>query len=335
MILRAWKGGFKVQRARPRLARAYGPYVRKSKLPRRPLPSQVGLQDSQQRRSKWPLYLGGALFYGASVFGGFLFWQVKTAAPCECGFCEDAVSSKERRDAFSTGAASYDRSIKWVEWLSVDARRKELIQGNSAGQVLEVAAGTGRNMEHYPSTCVVTATDSNAEMLAQLVLTQKKRTTGRSVAVQQADAHDLSCFPEDSFDTCVDTFGLCSFDRPVKALQELGRVCKPEGRILLLEHGCSSPALSSSLSKWLGGSWLSVLLDRYAEPHARRWGCWWNRDIMGIVEAAGLEVVKAETYQMGTLYLVVCRPPPKKIDETPCLERAWTNLPKAMAQSQR
>ena len=58
----------------------------------------------------------------------------------------------------------------------------------------------------------------------------------------------------------MDSFGLCSFDDPVKVLIELQRVCKPEGKILLLEHGRSKTYLG-----------LSGYLDKHAERHAKNW----------------------------------------------------------------
>lgn len=42
---------------------------------------------------------------------------------------------------------------------------------------------------------------------------------------------------DDMFDFVVDTFGLCSFNDPVNVLREMARVAKPDGKILLLEHG--------------------------------------------------------------------------------------------------
>lgn len=109
----------------------------------------------------------------------------------------------------------------------------------------------------------------------------------------------LSRFPTASFDTVVDAFGLCSHDDPVQVrlpalctpspflpflpnamppnlraqvLREAARVCKPGGKILLLEHGRGHY------------DWLNSRLDSSAAGHHQKWGCWWNRDIEEIIE---------------------------------------------------
>ena len=104
-------------------------------------------------------------------------------------------------------------------------------------------------------------------------------------------------YPRHTFDTIVDTFGLCSFDDPISVLKELQRVCKPNGKILLLEHGRSKT--------WNG---LSNYLDKNAERHAKNWGCVWNRDLDDILEQSGLVVEQLDTWHFGTTYYVVCRP---------------------------
>jgi len=134
-----------------------------------------------------------------------------------------------------------------------------------------------------------------------------------SVEVRVADAANTGFEPR-SFDTVVDTFGLCSFEDPVAALREMSRVCRkgftkknargavddesaPPGKIYLLEHGRSD---------W---AWLSNILDRHADPHAKRWGCYWNRDILAIVREAGLEIESVARYHLGTTYVIVAAPP--------------------------
>ena len=117
-------------------------------------------------------------------------------------------------------------------------------------------------------------------------------------------------FESESFDAVVDTFGLCSFEDPVAALREMSRVCRRKkkknagsgdapgsGKIYLLEHGRSD---------W---DWVSNILDKHADPHAKRWGCYWNRDILAIVREAGLEIESVARYHLGTTYVIVAAPP--------------------------
>jgi SAM-dependent methyltransferase len=94
----------------------------------------------------------------------------------------------------------------------------------------------------------------------------------------------------------VDTFGLCSFEDPAAALQEMERVTKDGGEILLIEHGRGHY------------DWLNNILDRNSHRHTARWGCIWNRDIEGIVREAGLEVKSMSRWHFGTTYVIVAAP---------------------------
>ncbi|KAI0548021.1 hypothetical protein F4679DRAFT_585952 [Xylaria curta] len=90
------------------------------------------------------------------------------------------------------------------------------------------------------------------------------------------------------YDTILQTFGLCSVQDPVSLLTLMASSVQPNtGRIILLEHGRSI---------W---DFVNGLLDRGARAHHERFGCWWNRDIEVIVNAAsrripGLEIVRLE-----------------------------------------
>ena len=98
-----------------------------------------------------------------------------------------------------------------------------------------------------------------------------------------------------TFDTVVDTFGLCSFEDPEQSLTNIARMAKPDGTVLLLEHG---------LGTW---DFINNILNRNAEKHAKKWGCIYNRDIGKIVASAGLKVVEQRRCHLGTTYLYVCK----------------------------
>lgn len=151
------------------------------------------------------------------------------------------VDNTERKHKFDDIAEKYDYLINTDErFMGMGVLRKQLLYWNAKGTVLEMAAGTGRNCSFYPSTVDrVVMTDSSDQMLQQArrKLADLQLETPK-FAVLQGDSKQLD-FADNSFDTVVDTFGLCSFDDPVAVLKEMERVCKPDGKILLLEHGRS------------------------------------------------------------------------------------------------
>ena len=49
----------------------------------------------------------------------------------------------------------------------------------------------------------------------------------------------------------------------------------------------------------------SSLEETHARPHAAKWGCYWNRDIVGIVKEAGLTIVQRHEFHFGTTQLIV------------------------------
>ncbi|KAK4190769.1 S-adenosyl-L-methionine-dependent methyltransferase [Podospora australis] len=105
------------------------------------------------------------------------------------------------------------------------------------------------------------------------------------------------------YDTILQTFGLCSVADPKKLLRNMAENLKPDtGKILLLEHGKG------------GYGWIDRQLDEWAPEHFQQFGCWWNRDIEGIIEETkkevkGLEVVGVERPWLhgGTTYIVELR----------------------------
>ncbi|KAK4164515.1 S-adenosyl-L-methionine-dependent methyltransferase [Cladorrhinum sp. PSN259] len=110
---------------------------------------------------------------------------------------------------------------------------------------------------------------------------------------------------QQKFDTILQTFGLCSVDDPKRLLKNMLSALKPgTGRMLLLEHGRG----------WW--DWVNGLLDKWAPEHHAKYGCWWNRDIEGIVreleqDSGGkIDVVRLERpgwRQLGTTVLVELR----------------------------
>lgn len=111
-------------------------------------------------------------------------------------------------------------------------------------------------------------------------------------------AGDVAALPfaDGSFDMTVDTFGLCVFPNPQQAMQELARVTKPAGSVLLLEHARSrNPALG-------------LYQDLTAGPVAAMGkGCVWNQDVQMMVSAAGLQIQQVDYALAGTICTIIAR----------------------------
>ena len=114
----------------------------------------------------------------------------------------------------------------------VEGRRKLLAAAE--GRVLEVGAGTGFNLPHYPAGVGdLTLTDGLDGMLRRA--TRRAGRLGRKVTTTKAPVESLP-FEDGSFDTVVASLLLCSVDDQDRALGEIKRVLKPGGQYLFLEH---------------------------------------------------------------------------------------------------
>jgi len=91
----------------------------------------------------------------------------------------------------------------------------------------------GLNLSHYPTGLNLTGLDLSPEMLA--LARARARTAGRAVSLLEADAQDLP-FPNERFDSVVCTYALCSVPDDARVVSEMGRVLKPGGRLILVDH---------------------------------------------------------------------------------------------------
>lgn len=189
-------------------------------------------------------------------------------------------------------AVRYDRAERIAERLLFERLRRDIFS-RARGGVLEVAAGTGRNLEFYPPGCRLTAIDLSQGMLN--IARRRATELGMAVDFQLMDGAALE-FPSERFDTITSSLSTCTFPDPLAVLREMRRVCKPDGRILLLEHGRSSVGLFGRLQ------------DRLADRQARAIGCHWNREPRQLVEQAGLRLVSDRTHLFGVVHIVEARP---------------------------
>lgn len=139
------------------------------------------------------------------------------------------------------------------------------------GEVLEIGFGTGLNLPHYPSRVErIVTVDVNPGMnaIAQKKLQQSPITV--DLRVLNGEALPMA---ENTFDSVVSTWTLCSINRVEQALSEIYRVLKPGGRFFFIEHGLSNePAIQTWQNR------LTPIQKVIAD------GCHLNRNIQQLVE---------------------------------------------------
>jgi SAM-dependent methyltransferase len=149
-------------------------------------------------------------------------------------------------------ARTYDFMLAPGERGGLTGRRRALV-GQARGAVLEIGAGTGLNLPHYPDTLDrLVLCEPDPHMAARL--RRRVERLGRSTKVVQARAEQLP-FAADTFDTVVSTLVLCTVADPEAALDEIRRVLRPDGGLLFLEHVRSD---DPRLARWqdrLHGLW--------------------------------------------------------------------------------
>lgn len=178
-----------------------------------------------------------------------------------------------------------------MDWMIRDDWRKKAIN-YAKGKVLEVGVGTGENLGFYSPDCDVTGIDFSPGMLAKA----KVRAKGlKNVALYEMDVQNLP-FDDNTFDTIIATCVFCSVHEPIKGLQELSRVCKPDGKLVFLEHVRSD-------RRFMG-----ALMDILNPVVVRLIGANINRKTLDNINAAGIKLEQVETISMEILKLVVARP---------------------------
>jgi ubiquinone/menaquinone biosynthesis C-methylase UbiE len=152
-------------------------------------------------------------------------------------------------------AGIYDAFLALGESRGMRATRRGLL-GSARGRVLEIGAGTGLNLSHYPDAIdELVLLEPSAPMADRLEARRAK--LGRRAHVVSAPAEALP-FDDSSFDTVVSTLVLCTVHDPEAALAEVRRVLRPGGRLLFCEHVRSD---APRLARWqdrLADVWAAV-----------------------------------------------------------------------------
>lgn len=162
----------------------------------------------------------------------------------------------------------------------------------SGDRVLEVGVGTGINAVLYPRDCAVTGID-----LSESMLDKAKKRLGkkgiRNVRLLAMDATALS-FPNDTFDVVYAPYVISVVPDPVSVAREMYRVCRPGGRIIILNHFRSSNGMVASV-------------ERALSPFTVHIGFKADLDLPGFLAQADLNPVSIEKVNIPRIWsLVTC-----------------------------
>ena len=197
------------------------------------------------------------------------------------------------RQFYEAEAPHYDRRIVFFEKvLFGDGRR--WVCSRARGDVLELAVGTGRNLEHYPADVRVTGIELSPDMLA--IARRRAAELHRDFDLRLGDAQALE-FADDSFDTVTCTLSLCTIPDDRAAVAEVKRVLRPDGRVVLLEHVRSTrPAIRAAERL------LDPLAVRFAADHLAR-------EPLEHLAAEGFAIDELERSKLGIVERVAARAP--------------------------
>ena len=153
----------------------------------------------------------------------------------------------------------------------------------ACGRVLEIGIGSGLNLPFYSSKveCVY-GVEPSAEL--QKMAEERAKRANTKVEFLSQSAEDAIALADQSIDTVVMTWTLCSISDPVRALAQMKRVLRPDGRMLFIEHGKSPDVGVAHWQDRLTPAWKKI-----------GGGCHLNRKIDDLLRTAGFAIQGLKT----------------------------------------
>ena len=143
------------------------------------------------------------------------------------------LEEKGLMDAYARWAPVYDV----VFGRTVEAGRKAAVEiaNRSGGRLLDVGVGTGLSLPLYRADASITGIDLSPQMLERARGRAARAGLANIEAIREMDAQNLA-FPDESFDTVVSMYTITAVPDPIRVMQEIVRVTKSGGTIVIVSH---------------------------------------------------------------------------------------------------
>ena len=191
-------------------------------------------------------------------------------------------------------APLFDRFEAGLERRALQWWRRRLWAQVEPGRILEVGAGTGKNIPYYPPGAEMVAIDLSPRMVEEARKVAAKHRSEVDLRVMDAQRLD---FPDDYFDAVVTSCVFCTVPNAALGMSELHRVLKPGHRAYFLEH-----VLSDKWGVRRAMKGLSRVTVRMMGDHLTRRTC---AELAG----AGFELEMEEDLWLDVIKLCVARKP--------------------------
>jgi phosphatidylethanolamine/phosphatidyl-N-methylethanolamine N-methyltransferase len=157
-------------------------------------------------------------------------------------------------------------------------------------EVLEVGVGTGISFDLYPRHCNVMGIDVSSKML------DKARERILAQGLHHCDVQEMNAeallYPDNAFDAVYAPYVISVVPDPVKVAREMYRVCRPGGRVVILNHFRSSNVIGASL-------------ERAISPMTVHLGFKADLDLQGFLAQADLDPISIEKVNLPRIWTLV------------------------------
>ncbi|MGD9678833.1 MAG: class I SAM-dependent methyltransferase [Vulcanibacillus sp.] len=198
-------------------------------------------------------------------------------------------NNEKIRRRYDRASNFYDFFEQPMEIMTLKKWRYEVMK-ELYGNVLEIGVGTGKNIQYYPDNISVTAIDFSENMLAKA--REKAEKYNKKVNLLHMDAQCME-FHDNYFDCVFTTCVFCSVPDPVKGLKEIKRVCKSNGKIVMIEH-------ERSENKVIG-----LLMDIFNPITLNLYGANINRKTVDNIKKAGFTKIEVTNLKGDILKKII------------------------------